>query len=90
LKARGLVSTLEPIQCFPDLSLCFQSQLVPLRGGSLQQKLHELQGWGKKLDFERAFKIGSNVAAVGRVGWDTTFHFSLFFARTVIIKTRFN
>ncbi|ACO70538.1 predicted protein [Micromonas commoda] len=32
-------------------------------GGSLQQKLLELQSWGKKMDFDRAFKIASNVAA---------------------------
>mmetsp|Transcript_19148 Transcript_19148/g.30969 ORF Transcript_19148/g.30969 Transcript_19148/m.30969 type:complete len:468 (-) Transcript_19148:43-1446(-) len=33
-----------------------------MAGGSLQQKLQELQGSGKKLDFEQAFSIGSNVA----------------------------
>jgi len=32
-------------------------------GGSLQQKLLELQSWGKKMDFDRAFKIASNIAA---------------------------
>lgn len=32
-------------------------------GGSLQQKLLELNGWGKKLSFDKAFKIGSNIAA---------------------------
>ena len=32
-------------------------------GGSLQQKLLELQSSGKKMDFDRAFKIASNLAA---------------------------
>ena len=34
-----------------------------MAGGSLQQKLHALQALGKKLDFDKAFSIGSNIAS---------------------------
>jgi serine/threonine protein kinase len=33
-----------------------------MAGGSLQQKLRELEGEGKRLAFDKAFRIGSNIA----------------------------